>query len=123
MSAFAVVLVGEVLAAAPTRVGEPGDVPDLLMFSALVGWATPPIVAVINQPRWPTIARLAMTVAFCIGVAAATCALEGRLAADRWITSALIVATTAVVTYQTAWKRVATAIETATSRGQAPPAG
>jgi hypothetical protein len=88
-----------------------GELTELAMWSALVGWATPPVVAVINQPRWPSIARLVMTLVFSVGVAAATCALDGRLTAGRWVTSALTVATVAVVTYRAAWHRTATQIE------------
>ncbi|WP_285475169.1 hypothetical protein [Actinoplanes sp. NBRC 101535] len=91
---------------------------ELAMWSALAGWFTPLVVAVIQQRRWAPEVRVAATIAVCVCVAAVTCVLEGTLTADRWVSSALTVATLAVVTYQTVWKKVADRVEGATSPGR-----
>lgn len=111
--------VGEVLAAID-QTSEPGEVPDLLMFSALIGVLMPPFVAIVNQPRWPSWARVLVVVLSSCAVGVATAALEGKLTSDRWVTSALIAGTAAVAAYRTMWRRTATAIEYKTSGEQTP---
>lgn len=91
--------------------GEPTDVPDLLTFSAAVGALMPPLVAIVNQPRWGAVTRCLIVLASCVGLGAATAALEGRLTGDRWVTSVLIVGGAAVAAYRTFWRRAATVIE------------
>lgn len=117
---MSVVTLAGILAAADTG-GEPGDVPDLLMFSALAGVLMPPLVAIVNSPRWTSLARNIVIVVASILVGAATAWLEGRLTSDRWITSALIVGTAAVASYRTFWNKAAVAIEYKTSSVPNPP--
>lgn len=90
---------------------------DLEMWSLLVGAFTPPLVAVINQPRWSGAVKFTVTAAVCTAVAALTAYLQGDLTGRRWLSSALVVAVTALITYQTGWRPsgVAPGIERATS--------
>lgn len=88
---------------------------NLGLWSTIAGFLTPLAVAVINQPRWTPFVRALLTVVFCLGVAAATTAVEGRLNEVRWTTATLIVLAAAIGTYETLWKNVAPRIEAATS--------
>lgn len=101
---------------APTNDADPNL--NLTLWSSIAGVITPLIVALINQPQWPSFVRAVMTLAFSVLIGAATTALEGRLTTERWVTSALLVGAAAVGTYQTLWKNTAPAIEAATSSGQ-----
>ncbi len=96
-------------------VGAPAGVPDLVMFSALVGTFMPVLVAVIQQPRWSPIVRALVVVASSVAVGAGTAALEGTLTGQRWTTAALIVGTAAVAAYRMFWYRAAAQIEAKTS--------
>ncbi len=127
----ATVLVGEVLnqwgvvvADGPgdnvNGIGAPAGVPDLVMFSALVGTFMPPLVAIVQQPRWSPIVRALVVVASCVGIGAVTASLEGQLTGQRWTTAALIVGTAAVAAYRLFWHRAAAQIEAKTSGEPAP---
>ena len=116
-------LVGEVVLAAgddlaPSNSG--GVNLNLTLWSGVASFITPPIVAVINQSRWAPFVRLLVTALFCLGMAAATVALEGQLNATRLATSVLLILSGAVFFYQTAWKTIAPRIEAATSTGGQP---
>jgi hypothetical protein len=103
----------------PTNAADPNL--NLGLWSTVAGFLTPLAVAVINQPRWSPFVRALLTVVFCVAVAAATTALEGKLDGDRWLTSSLLVLVAAITSYQTLWKNVAPAVESATSP-KSPPA-
>jgi len=125
----ATVLVGEVinragdiiLADPVDGLGAPAGIPDLVMFAALVGTFMPPLVAIIQQPRWSPITRAIVVIVSCVLVGAGTAALEGQLTGQRWTTAALIVGTAAVTAYRMFWQRAATRIEYATSSEPTPP--
>lgn len=91
--------------------------PDLAMWSALVGVLLPPLVAIVNQPRWPGWARAVITAAACIAAGGITAYLDGSLTGVRWLSAALIVAVAAVGSYQKFWRpsHIAPRIEAATS--------
>jgi hypothetical protein len=91
---------------------------DLEMWSLLVGAGLPPLVAIINQPRWAPAAKFLMTVVVAVGAGAMTAWLQGDLTGRRWVSSALVIGVTALVTYQTGWKpsTIVPRIEHATSR-------
>lgn len=90
---------------------------DLQMWSALVGALLPPVVAAINQPRWPGSWRLVMTVVCCLIAAGVTCWVAGALAGRTYASSVLVVLTATLATYHWAWRpsTIAPAIESATS--------
>jgi len=89
----------------------------LVELSALIGAFLPTLVAIVNQPRWPSWARAAATVLLCIAVGAVTAAASGELTGKRWFESAGIVFAAALATYHAWWRPsgITTAIERATA--------
>lgn len=77
---------------------------DLEMWSLLVGAGLPVVVALINQPRWAPAAKFIVTAAAAVAAGAGTAYFQGDLTGRRWISSALVIGVTALVTYQTGWK-------------------
>ncbi len=117
-------IAAEMFGAAPAPAEDTTTSQTLIMWSALVAWAMPPAIACINQSYWPSIVKLVTTLALSTGAAAGTAALQGEITPPRWVTSALVIATGAVLTYKTAWERIAKQIETATDlRAGRPAAG
>jgi hypothetical protein len=104
-------------------IGVPAGVPDLVMLSAVLGTVMPPLVAIVQQPRWSPVLRALVVVAFSLAVGAGTAAVEGRLTGQRWTTSALIVGGAAVSAYRLFWRAAAVRIEYATSGEAVPPDG
>lgn len=101
-------------------------VPDLVMWSGLVGFGLPPIVAIINQPSWPGWARAFVTVVLCVLAGGGTAWFEGSLTDARWTTAVLIVLTAAVASYRMFWRpsQITDKIEKATSgSGEPRPSG
>ncbi len=98
----------------------PNTLPDLIMWSALVGALLPPVVAIINQPRWPAWLKGAVAVGTSVVVGGVTAALQGDLTGRSWVSSALIVATLAIGSYHQLWKpsTIAPKVEEATSGGR-----
>lgn len=90
---------------------------NLTLWSGIASFITPLIVALVNQPRWSPIVRAIATVVVCLGMAAATAAVEGQFNGTRWTTAALLVLSGAVFWYQTIWKNVAPKLEAASSAG------
>lgn len=87
------------------------------MWSLIVGFALPPVLAVVQQTSWSS--RLKAVVAFVASaVAGAGVAyFQGDLTGRRFVEAGLVVLVTAVATYQSFWKPtgVAPAIETKTN--------
>lgn len=97
-------------------------VSDLVMWSAIVGFVLPPLVAFVNQATWPGWARALVALAACIGAGAGTAAFDGSLTGQRWATAVLVVLTAALGFYTTFWKpsKIAPAIEQATTLSSPP---
>jgi hypothetical protein len=102
-----------------------GDVSNLDMWSALVGFLLPPVVAVANRPTWPSWARAGVTVAGCVLAALGTAWLNGTFDGGDLTRSALVVGFAAFGTYRAFWhpSGIAPAIEKATSPAPPPSAG
>jgi hypothetical protein len=111
---FVVLAAGDDLA--PTNAADPNL--NLTLWASIAGVVAPFLVALVNQPHWAPIWRAVMTIAVSVGLGAATAAVEGRLNGVRWTTAALVIGGAAVASYQTLWKNVAPAIESATSSGR-----
>lgn len=96
--------------------------PDLVMWSALVGVLLPPFVAIVNRSTWSRWVRGIVTAVVCVLVGAATAYFEGHLTGGRAVTAALIVGTAAIASYRTFWQpsRIAPAIEEATTPRSTP---
>lgn len=92
---------------------------NLAMWSLIVGTVLPPIVAVVQQPRWLPWQRTLVMVVVSLVAGAGTAWFTGGLDAADWVTATLIVIVTAISTYKGIWTptRVAPRIEAATSRG------
>lgn len=97
----------------PTNAADPNL--NLTLWSGIAGFLTPLLVALVQQPTWPPFVRAIITLVASVLIGAATTSLEGRLTGERWVTSALLIATAAIGTYQTLWKNVAPQLEAATS--------
>lgn len=88
---------------------------DLDLWSALLGFVAPLVVAVIDQPHWPALAKVIVTVAVSVGGGFLTAALSGAINAHwAWLHASLVVLTAAVVFYRTLWLKPASALEAAT---------
>jgi hypothetical protein len=90
---------------------------NLTLWSGIASFATPFLVALVNQPTWKPVVRVIITVLVSLGMAAATVAIEGKLTGVRWTTAVLVILAGAVFWYQTALKNVAPALEAASSPG------
>ena len=92
----------------------------LVQWSALVGALLPTVVALINQPRWPSWARAIMTALTCAAAGAVTAAAAGEFTGRTWLESAGVVFAAALATYHAWWKPsgVTGAIEKATAIGR-----
>ncbi|MCZ7478923.1 hypothetical protein [Micromonospora sp. WMMC273] len=98
------------------------QLPDLAMWSLIVGFGMPPIVAVVNQPRWPGWVRALITILVCVAAGAITAYLDGSLTDRRWTTAALIVGVAAIGSYRAFWRPsgIAPAIEQTSSPATPP---
>lgn len=96
--------------------------PDLAMWSLIVGFGMPPVVALVNQRRWPGWLRATVTIVLCVVAGAITAYLQGAFTDRRWTTAALIIGIAAISSYRTFWRPsgIAPAIETKTSGDPAP---
>ncbi len=95
---------------------------DLLMWSAIVGFVAPPVVALVQQPSWTRPVRAIVTLIFCLILGAGTAYFNGALNGRNWISCVLVVFVAAIAAYGGFWKptRIATSIETATSPNTPP---
>lgn len=95
---------------------------DLEMWSAVVAFFLPLVIAVAQQPRFSGALRVVIMVVFCAAAAAVTAALQGDLTADRWFHSLLVVVVATIAFYRGVWRPAGTAahVEYATSNEKKP---
>lgn len=95
---------------------------DLEMWSGLVAFLLPLVIAVVQQPHFPPILRVIVMVVFCVVAALVTAALQGNLDWNRWYHSVLIIAIGTIAFYSGVWKPalVAPKLERATSTRRNP---
>lgn len=95
---------------------------NLAMWSMIVGFFLPLLLAVVQQPRWPSYVRSIVMFLGCLVASAGTVILQGEFSGERWVESALLIIVTTIATYKGLWKpiEVAPAIEDATSPGTTP---
>jgi len=95
---------------------------NLAMWSLVVGFFTPPVLAVIQQPKWSATVRAIVGFLFALVVGGVTAWLTGSLNVNDWVSAALIVLVSAITTYKGFWKEtgVAQKIEAATSAKETP---
>jgi VIT1/CCC1 family predicted Fe2+/Mn2+ transporter len=87
------------------------------MYSLLVGFFLPPLLAIVQQSKWPDQVRAAVAFLACAIAGAGVAYFQGDLTGKRFVTAGLIVLTTALATYRSFWKStgVAPAIESRTN--------
>ena len=97
---------------------------NLEMWSALVGWFLPMLIAVIQQPRWSNTVRSVVTVIVCVitGFVTTWLTVDFDFSKDL-VASILTVLIAAQASYLAFFKptKVAPAIERATSGGDSGP--
>jgi hypothetical protein len=89
------------------------------MWSIIVGALTPPLLAVVQQPKWPGWLRSTVMLASAAVVGVGTAWLQGTLTFVRFTDSALVAGVAIIAAYHGIWKPsgVAPTIETKTSVG------
>lgn len=83
----------------------------------------PPVVAVLNQRRWPAPVKGLVALAVCFAYALTVVALRGDVTFHGWRSVALTVSGIALAAYKLWWQpsQIAPIIEDATSVSGAPP--
>lgn len=92
---------------------------DLTMWSLIVGALLPPLVAIIQQPRWPDWFRAVITALACLVAGGVTAYLAADLEGRSWVSSALVILVAALSAFRGFWKQTGTTqrIEAATAMG------
>ena len=95
---------------------------DLDMWSGIVGFAMPPLVAVFVQSAWPAWARAVFAFVVCVAGGGVTAALTGYLHGMSPARSALVVLFSALTFYRLFWhpSTIAPRIEAATNIAEPP---
>lgn len=90
---------------------------DLDMWSAIVGFAVPPLVAVFIQSSWPSWVKALFTFGVCALGGGVTAALTGYIEGMSPARSVLVVLFSALAFYRTFWRpsTIAPKIEAATN--------
>ena len=92
---------------------------DLQMWSLVVGFALPPVLAIVMQAAWPSSAKAVVAFVACAIGGAGTAFFEAKLNGRTFVQSALVVLVTSIATYTGFWKptQVAPTIERKTTLG------
>lgn len=86
---------------------------NLVMWAAIVGFALPPMLAIVQQSKWSDQVRSLVAFAACAVAGAGTAYFQGDFTGKRFVEAGLTVLVTAMATYQSFWKptKIAPAIE------------
>ena len=89
------------------------------MWSMIVGFFMPLLIAVLEQSKWSNALRAVVAFVACAIAATITVVVAGDLNTKTWVTSALTVLVAAIATYKMWWQPVGIAptIEKATNIG------
>jgi hypothetical protein len=92
---------------------------DLMMWSLLVGAASPLAISVVQRPSWTSQIRVAIMAVFCLIVGAGTAYFTGQLTGRSVVSAVLVVLVTALATYHGIWQPtgIAPKLEVATTPG------
>lgn len=95
---------------------------NLQLWALVVGFLTPPVLAIIEQSGWSKTIRSLVAFGAALLAGAGTAYFQGDLTSRRFIEASLVVLVAAISTYQGFWKPtgIAPAIEKATSVDSAP---
>lgn len=92
---------------------------DLVMWTLIVGFLLPPLLAIVQQPSWSAPLRSIVMFVACIiaGIGTVYFTDDGSFTKERLISSFLLVMVTAISTYKGLWQTttIAPKIEAATS--------
>jgi hypothetical protein len=89
----------------------------LQMWALVAGFLSPPVIALIQQPKWPSRLRAVITFAWSLILAAVTVGINGDFTGRKWIEVSLTILVSAIATYHGLWKptEIAPKIETVTT--------
>ncbi len=87
------------------------------MWSLIVGFLLPPVLAILMQSKWPTQFQAIVAFVACAVAGAGTAYFQGDLTGRRFLEAGLVVLVASIATYHGFWKptKVAPAIESRTS--------
>lgn len=90
---------------------------NLQMWSLIIGFVLPPVLAIVQQSKWPDATRASAAFVACAVAGAGVAYFQGDLTGRRWVEAALVVFVAAISTYQSFWKPtgIAPAIESRTN--------
>ncbi|QIN94358.1 hypothetical protein SEA_ABBA_29 [Arthrobacter phage Abba] len=94
---------------------------ELALWSMLVGFFSPPVIAVIQQSKWSARVQSIVAFVFYLVVGAITALLSSVFNTASLVTAVLVIFVTAANSYRELWKKtgVTGKIESATSPGAA----
>lgn len=97
---------------------------NLAMWSLVVGFFSPIVISMLQQPGWSNQVRALVAFIFCALVAIPTAYFAGDLEGKDYVASGLLILVTAIASYRDFWKPTAVSpkIEAATSGGKTRPA-
>lgn len=87
------------------------------MWSLIVGFLLPPVLAVVMQSGWSDRLKAVVAFAACAVAGAGVAYFQGDLTGKRFVEAGLVVLVTAVATYRNFWRPtgISPAIETKTN--------
>lgn len=90
---------------------------NLQMWSLLVGFLAPPLIAIVQQPKWGAGLRSVVTVIMCLIFGGATAYFEGSGDSSDRVGAVLLVTVAAMTFYKRFWTptKIAPKLEAATS--------
>lgn len=90
---------------------------NLVLWSTLVGFFAPPILAVIQQAKWSNRVRASVTFAAAVVAGAGTAYFQGDLTGRRFVEAGMVILVAGISTYHGFWKPtgIAPGVENVTS--------
>lgn len=90
---------------------------DAQMWSLIVGFGLPLVIAVLQRPTFTGPIRTAISVTAALVAAVPTAYFAGDLTGKTWVSTALVITVTSISTYQMLWRQIKVApwIEAKTS--------
>lgn len=91
---------------------------NLAMWSVVVGFFLPAVIAVIQQPTWSQGVRAAVTFVVALVAGAGTAYFNGDLSGADWVSASLIILVSSIAIYKGLYQPtgIGPKIETATSK-------
>lgn len=77
---------------------------NIVMWSSIVGFFLPPVLALVQQPSWSNRVRSAVAFVACAVAGAGTAYFQGELTGRRFVEAGLVVLVTAMATFRNFWK-------------------